>query len=119
MRFFMGKYSVLYKHRTIIIGEEWYADVQVMSIDSSFDRATLPGVLAVKHGWPVDNIVVTDSLENPLTGVPFVDYRVGHRLRKEHLEARTGPWRKDLKVLIRWADGGLRADDPAQPDFKG
>ncbi|HEY9807585.1 MAG TPA: hypothetical protein V6D04_13525 [Candidatus Obscuribacterales bacterium] len=115
----MKKYSVLYQHRTIIIADEWYADVQVTSIDPSFDRATLPDVLSVKHGWPVDNIVVTDALENLLPGVPFVDYRVGHRLRKLHLEGRTDPskWRKDLKVLIRWAPGGLRADDSIQPDF--
>ena len=116
----MSNYSVLYQHRTITIGEEWYADVQVTSIDASFDRTTLPNVLAVKHGWPVDNIVVTDALENLLPGVPFVDYRVGHRLRKLHLEGRTGgsEWRKDLKVLIRWAPGGLRADDPTEPNFK-
>jgi|GEM_PF-4756035 len=113
-------YLVLYQHRLITIGEEWYADVQVTSIDPSYDRAKLPNVLATKHGWPVDNIVVTDALENPLVGVPFVEYRVGHRLRKLHLEGRTDPrkWLKNLKVLIRWAPGGLRADDPAEPDFK-
>ncbi len=111
-------YLVLYNHRIITIGEEWYADVQVTSLDPSYDRAVLPAVLAMKHGWPIDNIVVSDELDKPLSGVPFVDYRVGHRLRKLHLEARTGPWRKDLKVLIRWAPGGLRADDPSEPDFK-
>ncbi|MGI4735056.1 MAG: hypothetical protein ACRYG7_07750 [Janthinobacterium lividum] len=112
------KYLMLYNHRIITIGEEWYADVQVTSIDPSYDLTKLPEVLAIKHGWPVDNIVVSDGLDAPLTGVPFVEYRVGHRLRKLHLEGRTGPWRKDLKVLIRWAPGGLRADDPATPDFK-
>jgi hypothetical protein len=112
------KYSVLYKHRLITIGEEWYADVQVLSIDLEYDRTKLPEVLATKHGWPVDNIVITNELEILLPGVPFVEYRVGHRLRKLHLEGRTGPWRKDLKVLIRWAPGGLRADDSATPDFK-
>jgi hypothetical protein len=112
-----SNYLVRYTHRLITIGQEWYVDVQVTSIDPSYDRAKLPAVLAVKHGWPVDNIVVSDGLEKPLSGVPFVEYRVGHRLRKLHLEARTGPWRSDLKVLIRQAPGGLRADDPATPDF--
>lgn len=71
-----SKYSVFYQHRLITIGDEWYADVQVMSIDPSFDRTTLLHVLSVKHGWPIDNIVVSDIHEAPLPGVPFVDYRV-------------------------------------------
>lgn len=114
-----SNYLVLYTHRLITIGEEWYTDVQVKSIDPSFDRATLPNALAVKHGWPVDNIVISNALEEPLPGVPVVDYLVGQRLRKLHLEGRIpGKWRKDLKVLIRQATGGLRADDPAEPNFK-
>lgn len=116
-----NKYAALYKHRLITIGEEWYVDVEVTSIAPSFDRATLSAALHVKHGWPIQNIVISDALGAPLPGVPFYQQDTGQRLRALHLAGQRDPgkhWRQDLKVLIREAQGGLRADDPIEPDFK-
>jgi hypothetical protein len=107
-------YAVLYVHRLVTIGTEWYVDVEIKHIAPDFNSGDLLPVLQVKHGWPTTHIAIT-GVSKP----PYVVGGTGVRLKTLHTEAQQDPakWRTDLKVITGWMPGALRGDEPLTRDF--
>lgn len=49
---------IRYTHEILVVGKEWYAEVSMYQLDYQPRVAELLTVLHIKHGWPVDHILI-------------------------------------------------------------
>jgi hypothetical protein len=108
------QYPIIYAHRLITIGSEYYVEVDVRHAAPDYATADLLPVLSVKHGWPTDHIAFSG-----IPNRPAVAGGVGARLQALHAAGQQDPakWHHDLRVVMSWMPGALRGDEPLTRDF--